>query len=296
MTTPTIFERDDKATSFALIMAFLFITLAFLLQTAAVMMSGSAILFTALGTTVASLVLFAFSTTTNSLPRAMFAYVILSLTALLTGIFAVAKGFFTDEISSMETATLLLSSSAMLAGVAAAYMWTTGKKYHNITLKKNAQLLFMGVGGSFAALVGLMLYSQTSMGLLDPAVAIVLSVGCLACAALLSRLGDPMRVQPASLTPQLTQDLMDVLSERCAFYKIQFEDFVHGTQSGQHTIGINLIFPATIDHPQAQKIAAEIEVLMSNRLGNRAKIILHLITPHKGAKTPSKNETHTLWT
>jgi len=287
----TIFERDERATSFALIMAFLFVALAFLLQTAAVVMSGSAILFTALGTTVASLVLFAFSTTTNNLPRALFAYVILSLTALLTATFAVAKGLFSEEISSMEMATLLVSSSAVLAGVAAGYMWSMGKRYHSVALKKNAQLLFMGVAGSFAALIGLMLYSQTSVGLLDPAVAIIISTGCLFCAALLSRLDNPQRASP--LSPQLTQQLIEVLSERCGHYKIQFEDFQHSVQNGRHTIDVNLIYPATMDMAQAHKIAAEIEVAITGAVGNRAQIILHLITPNK---TPSQSETHSLWT
>lgn len=290
----TIFERDERATSFALIMAFLFVALAFALQTAAVMMSGSAILFTALGTTVASLVLFAFSTTTNNLPRALFAYVILSLTALLTGAFAVAKGLFSEEISSMEMATLLVSSSAVLAGVAAGYMWSMGKRYHSVPLKKYAQLLFMGVAGSFAALLGLMLYSQTSMGLIDPVVAILISTGCLFCAALLSRLDNPQRISP--LSPQLTQQLVEVLSERCAHYKVQFEDFQHSMQGGRHIIDLNLIFPASIDTAQAHRISSEIEVALTGAVGNRAQIVLHLITPNKPSKTPSQSETHSLWT
>lgn len=276
-------------------LAFVLFALAAGLQATAVMMSGSAILFTALGATVASFVLFTFAVTTHTLPRLTFAYVILSLTALITAAFAVAKGIFSEEIWEMETSTLMLSGSTLLAGLAAANLWMEGKQLQSASLQKNAQLLFMGVGCSFAALVGLMIYSQTNMGLVDPGVAIVLSTLSLTCAAFMANSPNASTMAANALTPQFMQELTEVLSERCAYHKIEFENFSQGTQHGRKTLEVNLIFPQNIGVEKMQKIADEIESLMNYRLGPRAKAVLHLISEKNPGKTPSTSETQAAW-
>lgn len=277
-----------------IVLAFVLFALAAGLQAAAVMMSGSAILFTALGVTVASYVLFGFAVSTHTLPRLTFAYVILSLTALITAVFAVTKGIFSEEIWEMENATLMLSSSVLLAGLAAANLWMQGKKQASASLQKNAQLLFMGAVGSFASLVGLMIYSQTNLGLIDPAVAILLSTLSLACAAYMAT---PLTTdtQMTALSQQLLQELTEVLSERCAHHKIEFENFSQGTQHGRRTLEISLIFPENVSVEKMKSIADEIEQVMAYRLGPRAKAVLHLISEKNPGKTPSTSETQAAW-
>lgn len=161
----------------------------------------------------------------------------------------------------------------LMAPIALYMVW------HTITNAKDSQSCYrlMGFLATPVTLTALLCMAAQSQVSIPHFSSIYTVFMCVAIVIAWSILEKSILPKPASVTnPHVTQQLLELLSQRCTHYGVEFSEFIHGTADGRHRVSFQLIFPPSVALAQSHQIASDIELTLTSFLANRAQIVIHL--------------------
>lgn len=193
---------------------------------------------------------------------------------LVMAVVAVLKWMNEGEVQAVEMGAWAIAVSFAANALWGAYLVREGKRNRSHSTEASGKHFFMAACISLAVVVGLLLLSYLGISWIDPLFAILV-----ACFSFLNGLHLMRRSFDGIMDkadPVITQQLTEILSQRCAQYGIRFGRLSHRKAGDRHKVDLHLLFPVHTEIGEAHRIASEIEIVLISTLSNRAHIHIRL--------------------
>ena len=182
--------------------------------------------------------------------------------------------FFGAELRALTAGGAMLGGVALLLGALAVFVWQCGRRLHSPALVADGKHLLSDAATTVGVVIGLMLVHWTSIGWLDPAMGLMISV-------LIFYTGGRMILQSwGGLMDRIDEvddaDIRDILEgEKSAGAIVDFHKVRHRHSGGFHWVDLHIQLPPDMTVGEAHAVASRIEYRIEQHLG-RADATAHI--------------------